>query len=479
MESKKRPHSPDPTILPSSAHPYGQDTPFSLPPLSQAPTQERVNLPPVSSLTKRQRLENDMSGGADPSGHAHTQAVGGTGSGDTRGSNPKADFTGIAALAQLAGAASALQQLPPISAALGSASGQSLPSIRSFTPPVQPARFEPTASKFGTPGAPSYALPNAPPATHNVGVPYPSINISSPVSKVPKPPAAYGNKESERAYSPGKKVAPTSPNLSPVLNPTIATIPPPAASFLQAVNVGPYGANPFYSAAAYYAQSAKPHESGATPQDAAKHTPGAEMTARKGSISTHQQQPFSSIPLSPPNDDDEDDGIHRAAGGEDETDDAMVGRKRKKSAHVDPMEEERARRREKMEKRKEELKKTLKPGEVGVINDDRLLLIPKGVEERFLGHVVYTGARMPHSNRVADTELFLLPAFTIEHHYSTIEVRIPAEQLTMKGNLGVKRNAVWGTDVYTDDSDVVAMIIHCGAYKPIDAPPPKVKAGGD
>ena len=115
-----------------------------------------------------------------------------------------------------------------------------------------------------------------------------------------------------------------------------------------------------------------------------------------------------------------------------------------------------------------------------VINDARLLKTPANCPENYLGHVIYTGARTktPHSNRAADLQLFLLPAFTAKHHYCTIEVRIPAEFLTYRGNVGVRKSAIWGTDVYTDDSDVVAsikinlVIIHSGHYRPVDAPDP-------
>ena len=38
--------------------------------------------------------------------------------------------------------------------------------------------------------------------------------------------------------------------------------------------------------------------------------------------------------------------------------------------------------------------------------------------------------------------------------------------------MAVRKSAVWGTDIYTDDSDVVAVIIHSGHYRPVDAPDP-------
>ena len=90
-----------------------------------------------------------------------------------------------------------------------------------------------------------------------------------------------------------------------------------------------------------------------------------------------------------------------------------------------------------------------------VITDRRLL---DYTESKYLGHIVYTGAtsRAHHSNRGADLELFLIPEFNSTHHFATIQVRIPAEFLSYRGNIAVRKSALWGTDIYTDDSDVVA-----------------------
>ncbi|KAI8899562.1 histone deacetylation protein Rxt3-domain-containing protein [Globomyces pollinis-pini] len=109
-----------------------------------------------------------------------------------------------------------------------------------------------------------------------------------------------------------------------------------------------------------------------------------------------------------------------------------------------------------------------------IVNDSRLNKTDHPNWDTFLGHVIYTGAksRTAHSNRAVDLELFLCPRFTEKDHYATIDIRIPAEFLTYRGNIAVRKSAVWGTDVYTDDSDVVAMIIHSGHYRPVDAPDP-------
>ncbi|KAI7824630.1 histone deacetylation protein Rxt3-domain-containing protein [Gamsiella multidivaricata] len=48
---------------------------------------------------------------------------------------------------------------------------------------------------------------------------------------------------------------------------------------------------------------------------------------------------------------------------------------------------------------------------------------------------------------------------------SLLEVRIASSYLTYD-NIKVKRREIWGTDIYTDDSDVVAMLIHGGLFIP-------------
>lgn len=75
---------------------------------------------------------------------------------------------------------------------------------------------------------------------------------------------------------------------------------------------------------------------------------------------------------------------------------------------------------------------------------------------------MYTGAqsRALHSNRAVDLDLFLISEFTEKDHFSTIQVRIPFEFLSYRGNIALRKSALWGTDVYTDDSDVVASM-HC------------------
>uniref|UniRef100_A0A0C9QUU9 TSA: Wollemia nobilis Ref_Wollemi_Transcript_7916_3074 transcribed RNA sequence n=1 Tax=Wollemia nobilis TaxID=56998 RepID=A0A0C9QUU9_9CONI len=53
----------------------------------------------------------------------------------------------------------------------------------------------------------------------------------------------------------------------------------------------------------------------------------------------------------------------------------------------------------------------------------------------------------------------------------TLEIRIPAEHVTTT-NRQVKGSQLWGTDIYTDDSDLVAVLMHTGYYRPTATPPP-------
>ncbi|VFQ99418.1 unnamed protein product [Cuscuta campestris] len=53
----------------------------------------------------------------------------------------------------------------------------------------------------------------------------------------------------------------------------------------------------------------------------------------------------------------------------------------------------------------------------------------------------------------------------------TLEIRIPAEHVSAT-NRQVRGGQLWGTDVYTDDSDLVAVLMHTGYCRPTASPPP-------
>ncbi|KAG0299997.1 hypothetical protein BGZ98_009579 [Dissophora globulifera] len=85
-----------------------------------------------------------------------------------------------------------------------------------------------------------------------------------------------------------------------------------------------------------------------------------------------------------------------------------------------------------------------------IVKNDPSLKVDN-LPEQFLGYYRY------------DPTL-LLPGMQGKEN-SLLEVRIASVYLTYD-NAKVKKREVWGTDVYTDDSDVVAMLIHGGLFIP-------------
>lgn len=76
-----------------------------------------------------------------------------------------------------------------------------------------------------------------------------------------------------------------------------------------------------------------------------------------------------------------------------------------------------------------------------IIKNDKVWKSLEGVEEKRLGFQLYTPQ-------------LVLP--NLEANLNGImEIRVPARYLTFE-NVRVKKRAVWGTDIYTDDSDIVA-----------------------
>lgn len=54
----------------------------------------------------------------------------------------------------------------------------------------------------------------------------------------------------------------------------------------------------------------------------------------------------------------------------------------------------------------------------------------------------------------------LLPSFIVSYLNCTVDILVPYSALFNNANVYDKR--IWGTDIYTDDSDVVAILYHCG-----------------
>ncbi|KAG2233517.1 hypothetical protein INT48_003388, partial [Thamnidium elegans] len=86
-----------------------------------------------------------------------------------------------------------------------------------------------------------------------------------------------------------------------------------------------------------------------------------------------------------------------------------------------------------------------------IIKNEQVWKYLEGREEKNLGVQVYSPQWMMPSLQGALNGL--------------MEVRVPARYLTFE-NTRVKKRALWGTDIYTDDSDIVAMAIHSGKYQP-------------
>ncbi|KAG9290853.1 hypothetical protein G9A89_011002 [Geosiphon pyriformis] len=84
-----------------------------------------------------------------------------------------------------------------------------------------------------------------------------------------------------------------------------------------------------------------------------------------------------------------------------------------------------------------------------VHNDEALNM--RGVEEKRLGYIVYNPKE-------------ILPPLEF-HENGLLEVWISSQHLTWD-NSKVRKRWLWGTDVYSDDSDVVAVLIHTGNFIP-------------
>ncbi|CEP16313.1 hypothetical protein [Parasitella parasitica] len=86
-----------------------------------------------------------------------------------------------------------------------------------------------------------------------------------------------------------------------------------------------------------------------------------------------------------------------------------------------------------------------------IVKNEQVWKSVEGMEEKSLGFQLYS-------------HQLLLPNLESSVN-GLMEIRVPARFLTFD-NLKVKRKALWGTDIYTDDSDIVAMAIHSGKYQP-------------
>jgi len=71
-----------------------------------------------------------------------------------------------------------------------------------------------------------------------------------------------------------------------------------------------------------------------------------------------------------------------------------------------------------------------------------------------LGTLLYTPPA-PEAQNFAELKLHPLPRAISSQLYSVVRIAVPAASLTVKGP-GIRRKCVWGSEVYTDDSDPLA-----------------------
>jgi len=76
-----------------------------------------------------------------------------------------------------------------------------------------------------------------------------------------------------------------------------------------------------------------------------------------------------------------------------------------------------------------------------IIKNEQVWKSVEGMEEKSLGFQLYSPQ-------------LLLPNLESSVN-GLMEIRVPARFLTFE-NVKVKKRALWGTDIYTDDSDIVA-----------------------
>ncbi|KAG4304015.1 hypothetical protein PORY_002538 [Pneumocystis oryctolagi] len=86
-----------------------------------------------------------------------------------------------------------------------------------------------------------------------------------------------------------------------------------------------------------------------------------------------------------------------------------------------------------------------------IVKNDAVMSFVEGIEEKDLGEHIYTPF-----NPVPRVDGKLNGILT---------VRIAKQYFYKSENDGIKRRALWGTDIYTDDSDIVAILLHTGRLK--------------
>ncbi|KTW27188.1 uncharacterized protein T551_03182 [Pneumocystis jirovecii RU7] len=86
-----------------------------------------------------------------------------------------------------------------------------------------------------------------------------------------------------------------------------------------------------------------------------------------------------------------------------------------------------------------------------IVKNDAVMSFIEGIEEKDLGEHIYTPFK---------------PVPCLDGKLNGIlTVRIAKQYFYKSENDGIKKRALWGTDIYTDDSDIVAILLHTGRLK--------------
>ncbi|KAG7883784.1 hypothetical protein KL938_002369 [Ogataea parapolymorpha] len=133
----------------------------------------------------------------------------------------------------------------------------------------------------------------------------------------------------------------------------------------------------------------------------------------------------------------------------------------------------------------EKPKETFKPREITINSKETLLLAAK-FPRKHLGSIIYQAyptketrcmylqniePEHVHEGSQVTSELVskrieLLPAYLANYINCTVDIHIPYQ--CIPENVNVYDRRIWGTDIYTDDSDIVAILYHCGVLKSAD-----------
>ncbi|KAG7831213.1 hypothetical protein KL919_000447 [Ogataea angusta] len=137
----------------------------------------------------------------------------------------------------------------------------------------------------------------------------------------------------------------------------------------------------------------------------------------------------------------------------------------------------------------EKTKETFRPREITIDSKETLLLAAK-FPRKHLGSIIYQAYPTKETrcmylqniepehmhedsqvtNELASKRIELLPAYFANYINCTVDIHIPYQ--CIPDNVNVYDRRLWGTDIYTDDSDIVAILYHCGVLKSADPSAP-------